>query len=80
MCVHAHAVEIQTEIHFKGNMSDLIGESELESNFISPSPFGRSIIKPCRGALDKGKNREQINWKLMKFVASDGIGIGHVNY
>ena len=26
-----------------GNMNGLIGESELESKFISPSPFGRSI-------------------------------------
>ena len=80
MCVHEHAVEIQTEIHFRENMSGLIGESELESKFISLSPFGRSIIKPCRAALDKGKNREQMNWKLMKFVASDGLGIGWINY
>lgn len=80
MCVHAHAVEIQTEIHFKENMSGLIGESELESKFIPPSPSGRSIIKPCRGALYKGKNREQINCKLIKFVASEGIGIGCINY
>ena len=45
---------------FRENMSGLIGESEFESKFISPSPFGRSIRKQCRGALDKGKNREQI--------------------
>ena len=45
VCVFAlvHAVEIQTEICFKEDMSGLIGKSELESKFISPSPFGRSI-------------------------------------